>query len=856
MNARTVSDSQSLARVARQTFLQSLCSGIAELDRLITRAFDQHLAAASGSAQLEPLPLDQWAQQYMRSRRDWAQALLATWRAALTNPDQPVAQRKSLETAQSIDELQLISDEAIEGLIASSRLSMQVADSVDPAFIELRRRLHRLGEQRLSPGDVILPATVAENIVQTWLKAGLSKPMFIWLMQQISQEWAAILLKAYQAANQFLEDHGIAPLVPQPVAAAPRSGHGSLAAAGAAAWAGTAGPQAHPPHSQDARSPNPVQPGVAVPTGMAMPAPVFLTQPAASGFLAPQMVVPGAPMPATTPLQAPQARFGQQVLQQVQALQQSILARMSLVLGAGPGGVQPAPSTALAHALQAQQVQAIAQLEQVAAGTTFIQSPAAVGQQLVRVARQQSEAIKQQANQPNEKAIIEMVALMFQSVLSEDRVPASLRVLFARLQVPVLRVALSDADFFTNAEHPIKRLIDRMGSAAMGFDGANFQGSALESEIRRIVQMIEQYPDTGVKVFQLALNEFEKFLQKHLSEHRLAGKAISVAQQIEEKETLLVRFTIELRRLLQDLPIKEEIRSFLFKTWAEVLAVSAIRSGPKSTETRAFKRAASLLIWVTSAKTTSRERRRAVQALPQLLARLRAGLALVGVLDVVQDAAVAKIQALVQEAFLSRAQGLSASQLRQLAGKLENLENLVGNASAGDIPLSREHIEMVVGIELPGLTVVEPQADEQPAADVLAWADARTIGEWFHFGTGAQQTDSEDGLRVQYAWHSQHRQLHLLVSNDGRSFLMQRNTLAACFERGTLVPLDQEGLMLRATRVALTQYQATDLSQAVAAPPASTEVPHHPMPDDAFDATMVVPLPQPGAGPQAGPATS
>jgi hypothetical protein len=51
---------------------------------------------------------------------------------------------------------------------------------------------------------------------------------------------------------------------------------------------------------------------------------------------------------------------------------------------------------------------------------------------------------------PSEKATIEVVALMFQSILTEDRMPPSMRVWFARLQVPVLRVALAEPEFFSD----------------------------------------------------------------------------------------------------------------------------------------------------------------------------------------------------------------------------------------------------------------------------------------------------------------------------------------------------------------------------------------------------------------------
>lgn len=65
---------------------------------------------------------------------------------------------------------------------------------------------------------------------------------------------------------------------------------------------------------------------------------------------------------------------------------------------------------------------------------------------------------------------------MFQSILTEDRIPPAVRIWFARLQVPVLRVALAEPEFFSNMEHPARKLIDRMGSVALGFDSTALSG--------------------------------------------------------------------------------------------------------------------------------------------------------------------------------------------------------------------------------------------------------------------------------------------------------------------------------------------------------------------------------------------
>ena len=459
----------------------------------------------------------------------------------------------------------------------------------------------------------------------------------------------------------------------------------------------------------------------------------------------------------------------------------------------------PPASAALAHALSAQRVQAETHYsDMVTIAEDY--SPAAVVQ-VAGAVRERSAELKKKAVTPGEKAIIEVVALMFQSILSEDRIPPSVRVWFARLQVPVLRVALAEPEFFSNLTHPARQLIDRMGACVLGFDASSINGSALEAEIRRIVQVIEQYPETGQRVFQLVHDEFEKFLAKFLTEKQGTSRIVSVAQQVEQRETLAIQYTIELRALLKDMPVRDEIREFLFKTWAEVLAMSAVRDGAQHASTAAFKRAAADLVWAAGAKPNRADRALVIQNLPALLQSLRQGLALIGVAGPEQDAQIKGITDTLADAFLSKTASIPQAHIDAMAKRLANLEDYIGDEALGDMPLSADNIEMLLGIDASSIHVI---ADNGAPVqdDMVAWAQQLPLGTWFTLDHNGAST------QVQYAWHSQRKQLHLFATRDGGSYLIQLRRLGAYLQAGLLVAQEEESLTLRATRDALTKLDA------------------------------------------------
>jgi len=455
------------------------------------------------------------------------------------------------------------------------------------------------------------------------------------------------------------------------------------------------------------------------------------------------------------------------------------------------------PSPALAAAMAAPQFA-------VAGGGTGTvyedYSPAGV----VKVAdklREKTDELKKKAETKSEKAIIEMVALMFQAILAEERIPSAIRVWFARLQMPVLRVALAEPEFFGTLNHPARQLIDRMGSCVMGFDASGITGSALEAEIKRIVQVIEQYPETGKRVFQIVYDEFQKFLAKYLTGKEKTQKVVSVAQQVEQKETLAIQYTIELRNMLKDIPVRDEIRTFLFKVWAEVLAVSAVRKGPKDTETVALKKAAADLVWSASAKPNRNDRARVIQDLPQLLQRLRSGMNLLGMPAADQDAHIKIVSDTMADAFMSKTQAIPQAQIDAMTQRLANLEDFVSEDGLGDLPLDAESIEMMLGIEASSITVVT-DGGSKPTPAMVAWAQELQPGSWFTLDHNGKVTP------VQFVWRSDRKHLNLFASGDGHSYLVQAGRLAAYLQAGLLLPQEEETLTVRATREALTRLEA------------------------------------------------
>lgn len=756
---------------------------------------------------------DAWT-LYQGQRKNWLNGTLKQWQAAL-KPPLP-QQKKTLE-----DSFELVGTEVADNRIIASRLVQGLMETVGQDVNDLLVRIKFLAGTHYSEGpEILLPEVLVLFMVEEWALTGMQPESWAMVNEVVLRLLKEHLKKAYKDANEFLIKRGVLPTiefkdrVKRMPSAAPRGGaagappvtgqaplaplsgqessygdfYGGAGGQGSAgsAYAGVAA-QGLPSATQSMHS-RPMPEGRSGGFfGRGQDAAVGERQSYGYSSASDETRL----MTVSTPLARARSRA------------QGVLGQLKRLL-VGSGGADfeathyESPSPALAAAMAERP--SSGGFYAGGANDSEVYSSAGVA----RVAgelRQRSAELKEKAETKSEKATIEIVALMFQSILQEERIPPGIRVWFARLQMPVLRLALAEPDFFGTLNHPARQLIDRMGACVMGFDASGLGGGALETEIKRIVQVIEQYPETGKRVYQLVYEEFQKFLKQFLTHKESTKKLASVAQLVEERETLTIQYTIEMRNMLKNMPVRDEVREFLFKVWAEVLSVAALRKGPQDPETLGYKKLATDLVWAASAKPNRVDRARVIQDLPMLLQKLRAGMTLLGVAPSEQDTHIKTVSDTLADAFLSKTQAIAAEQITAMAERLANLEDFLTDDGTGDLPLDAESIEMMLGIDASMIDVVA-DGGSKPSAAMLAWAQELELGSWFTLDHNARVG------QVQFVWRSERKHLNLFAATDGHSYLIQGGRLAAYLQAGLLLPQEEEALTVRATRDALGKLEA------------------------------------------------
>ena len=700
----------------------------------------------------------------------WLQGAISMLRGALTSGIVSATRPNDLPMPGDRQNFSLVDNETIEGEILSSRLALAVMDRASWEFTDLRSRMTLLeGRDELDANDILRPHVLARIAINSWRAAGLSHETWRTLQSVLHEEFAHFNEEAYHEANRLLIQQRVLPEIDlRPFIRRSRN----AAFVNTHAGAGSGGATRESVGAPTVRGP--------------------LAEPRASRDNA----LPDGPAHETRLM----SRVGT-LVRGGSDHADAVLGRLNRLIGrqlpdfarTAHGQASPALEAAITSAQQGIALRLTPDSGgRYAAGS--VSTPA-----MLEELHQRKQALKAAAASPGERATIEVVALLFQSILTEERIPASVRVWFARLQMPVLRVAVGEPDFFATTDHPARRLIDRMGACVMGFDAhsTRVSGGAVEKEIKRVVQVVEAYPDTGRRVFQTVLTEFERFLEHYFkNENEASRKGVSLAQQVEQRETLAIQYTIELRKMLNEVPVPEGVREFLFQVWADVLAMTAVKSGLGSEETKEMKRAAADLIWSASAKVSRDERADVIRRLPPLLKILRDGMQGAGVSATAQDEHIQRLNTSLAAAFTARTASIPKDRLDQLMARLETLEELLPDAD--DMEIDESLVLDLSGHESNELEVVNA-GGSMPTPAMAAWARELQVGGWY-------MLDYRDrNESVQLAWQGMRRQLSLFVTPQGRGILFQQQRLAAFLQAGLLVPVQDESLTVRATRTALAK---------------------------------------------------
>jgi hypothetical protein len=415
------------------------------------------------------------------------------------------------------------------------------------------------------------------------------------------------------------------------------------------------------------------------------------------------------------------------------------------------------------------------------------------------------EHLISQSTRTVDKLTIELVGMLFDHVMQDKQVPAEIKAIISRLQFPVLKAALLDADFFASGTHPARRLIDRIASTSVGWEPYGDENEHFRTEIERVVREVLMKFDKDLSIFEKVLAEFESFVGDiNPRDNDPVARAKRALEEAEKREILAINTTIQVRRAFERVELEPYLRDFLVGPWVQVLVSAALRDGQTPGFSKSFRETIHDIVWSVQPKATADERRRLVEMIPNITRVLRDGLSMIRMPE--REAAeffqklmashAMAVKPVDQATYIKSS--LATSELRSRVEGMQMTGSFPITTVAGGIKVSTNALMRVA--EEHDAQLVVPDPVTEPMAldrvqearldeDIASWQR----GSWFELWNGTEF------VKARLRWISPLRTLFMFSSGkDNAAHVMAPELIKSYLNRGYLKPLETTPLTKRA----------------------------------------------------------
>lgn len=427
-------------------------------------------------------------------------------------------------------------------------------------------------------------------------------------------------------------------------------------------------------------------------------------------------------------------------------------------------------------------------------------SPEQVGVQLLQLSR--SMGVPESQSGDYEKTI-GMVSMVFDYILDDANVPERVKGLIARLQIPVVKLALMDAEFFARRRHPARVLLNDIASASIGLDVERDRDSEgfiqmLEQLVARVLSEFEEDP----KVFDSLLTEFRDWREQEQERAKVFEDRARKTTEGRERVEFAKRRTeawIEMWAQRENVP--PFVAEFLRTTWRNTLLITMHRHGEESREWASRIKTVNNLLWSITPKKTAKGGRLLVEMIPSILDEIREGMELSSAHPETIDAFfcdLAKVHAKTVNGGIERDLGSvprsnkeSAEARPATVSKIDQVDNPAVRA------LFEQDIADLVDGDVEEIVLQSPDApyaESSVSDEFVAQIERLQCGAWLQF-------NKDDGacVRAKLSWRSPLTGCCLFVDRKGIKVAdKSAEELAADLRCGRAEILDDVPLLDRA----------------------------------------------------------
>lgn len=380
---------------------------------------------------------------------------------------------------------------------------------------------------------------------------------------------------------------------------------------------------------------------------------------------------------------------------------------------------------------------------------------------------------------------LEVVGLMVENIANDPRLLPPVQKAVRDMEPALMRLAMIDPRFFSDKEHPARRLLDEVAQRSLAYDTVHATGFG--QFLRPLQLAVGQLAGSAIESaapFDAALDALAQVWgEQQQSDRQQREQAVRALLQAEQRNLLAEKLRNDILSWPDAARAPIEIMDFVCGPWVQVMAQARLADRAGSGDPGGYAGLVPSLLWSAQPTLARNNIAKLTKLIPTLLTKLREGLKTIDYPLVRANPFFEKLISLHQQAFEPPAAAAGSARIVAPPSAV-----VASPALAPEPPapwLAPAEAEQSGFMEMPEAFKSSAQAApgdsrldsmsgaplSQTGVDVGTWVELLNDGQW---------------ARTQLTWASPHGTLFLFTSAAGSTQSMTRRLLDALLAEGKL----------------------------------------------------------------------
>ena len=394
------------------------------------------------------------------------------------------------------------------------------------------------------------------------------------------------------------------------------------------------------------------------------------------------------------------------------------------------------------------------------------------------------QALRREAKDVAQALSLEVMSLMVDNMAHAPQLLEPVRQVIRDMEPALLRLALVDPRFFTDKQHPARRLLQALTHQSLAFESETATGfDVFHQGLQSTLQSLDRSEALSADAFddKLRALQNEWALATRASQHD-RDTAVEVLRHAEARNLLAEKVARSIAAHPDSAQVPAVVIDFLCGPWAQVVAQARIKHGAGSASAEKFEALIPALLWSAHPVLARANPAKLTRLVPRLLATLREGLETIHFPGTGSGEFLEALMAIHQQVFRPSTPAVSAPTAAVAA-----LER-AWPVDDGNPWMAPEEAAASNFVGLDGDSVLPETANEPLLPEMLIAMEppAQDAAAELPLGSWVEMWSNGQWARMQLTWASPHGTLFLFTGVFGTTQSMSRRLRDKLVAKGKL----------------------------------------------------------------------